>query len=183
MNESQISVRYARALFQSASEKGILDEVYRDMELLSETCKLDEFQYVLVLPSLQVSQKCKVVKEVFKASMHATSLGLINLVIKNKRELYLPGISRNFKDLYRKTRGIRTAALLTAQPVDEDTISSIKDLIARAYDSEVELTSGVDEEVIGGFILTIEDMQYDASVATSLRKLKKQLLETSIENI
>jgi F-type H+-transporting ATPase subunit delta len=45
----------------------------------------------------------------------------------------------------------------------------------------VELTSSVDGDVIGGFVLTIEDMQYDASVASSLRKMKKQLLQSSIE--
>jgi len=46
----------------------------------------------------------------------------------------------------------------------------------------VELSTAVDKDVIGGFVLTIEDLQYDASVATSLRKLKKQLLQTGIEN-
>ena len=49
MNESQISVRYAKALFQSASEKNILEQVYKDMELLALTCKQDEFQYMLVV--------------------------------------------------------------------------------------------------------------------------------------
>ena len=60
-------------------------------------------------------------------------------------------------------------------------MKSISDLIRKAYDSEVELSSSVDEDVIGGFVLTIEDMQYDASVASNLRKIKKQLLQTSIE--
>jgi F0F1-type ATP synthase delta subunit len=39
----------------------------------------------------------------------------------------------------------------------------------------------VNEDVIGGFVLSIEDQQYDASVASGLRRMKKQLLETSIE--
>ena len=183
MNESQISVRYAKALFQSASEKKILDQVYMDMDLLSNTCKMEEFQNMLVLPSLQPSQKCSVMDAVFKASMNPTSLAMINLVIQNKRELYLPGIARNFKDFYRKAKGIRSASLLTAQPVDQDTLSHLREMLTSSFDAEVELDSGVDEDVIGGFILTIEELQYDASVASSLKKMKKQLLETSIENI
>ncbi|MEN8228329.1 MAG: ATP synthase F1 subunit delta [Bacteroidota bacterium] len=181
MNESQISVRYAKALFLSASERQILDEVSRDMELLSETCKLDDFQYMLVLPSLQVSQKRKIVASVFEKYLSEISLSMINLVITNKREVYLPGIARNFMDLYRKSKGIRTATLITAQEVDDDAMKSIGQLIKKAYDAEVELTSSVDEGIIGGFVLTIEEMQYDASVASNLRKIKKQLLETSIE--
>jgi F-type H+-transporting ATPase subunit delta len=182
MNESQISVRYAKALFQSASEKQVLDQVYKDMEVLSDTCKLEDFQYMLDVPTLQPSQKCALVGSILSPHLSEVSLALINLVIKNKREIYLPGIARNFRDLYRKAKGMRIASLVTAHPVEEATLKSIKALITKAYDSEVELSTAVDKDVIGGFVLTIEDLQYDASVATSLRKLKKQLLQTGIEN-
>ena len=181
MNESQISVRYAKALFQSAAEQQKLEAVYKDMELLSDTCKLEDFQFILMMPSLQVSQKHKLVDTIFKKHMSELSLSMINLVIENKREVYLPGIARNFSDLYRKHKGIRKASLLTASPVDDAAMKAIGDLIKKTYDSEVELSSTVDEDVIGGFILTIEDMQYDASVASNLKKLRKQLLQTSIE--
>ncbi|MEN8156913.1 MAG: ATP synthase F1 subunit delta [Bacteroidota bacterium] len=182
MNEGQISVRYAKALFQSASEKQLLDRVYRDMEVLADTCKLEDFQYMLALPSLQSTQKCAIVEAVLKDQISDLSNALINLVIKNKREEYLPGIARYFRDLFRKTMGIRSASLVTAQPVDDDAMKNIKALISKAYDSDVELSSSVSEDVIGGFVLTIEDMRYDASVAASLRKIKKQLVQTSLEN-
>ena len=181
MNESQISVRYAKALFQSAAEQHLLDDVYKDMEVLSSTCKLEDFQYMLVVPTLQPSQKIRLVGDIFEKNISKLSLSMINLVIKNRRESFLPGIARNFKDLYRKERGISTASLITAQQVDESEMDGIRKLIKKAYDSEVELTTAVDGDVIGGFILTIEDMRYDASVANNLKNLKKQLLQTSIE--
>lgn len=181
MNESQISVRYAKALFQSAAEQKILDRVNKDMELLSSTCMLEDFQYMLVVPTLQPSQKIKLVREIFEKHVSKISISMMDLVIRNKREAYLPGIARYFKDLYRKEKGIRTATLVTAQSVDESVMSSIRNLIKKTYDSEVDLSSSVDGDVIGGFILTIEDMRYDASVASNLKKLKKQLLQTSIE--
>jgi F-type H+-transporting ATPase subunit delta len=136
---------------------------------------------LLMLPSLQPSQKSKMVETVLKAHATDISIAMINLVIQNKRESYLAAIARNFRDLYRKARGIRTASLVTAQPVDDTTIEKVRKLITRAYDSGIELSSSVDQDVIGGFILTVEDMQYDASVATSLKKMKKKLLKTSIE--
>lgn len=181
MNESQISVRYAKALFQSASEQQILDKVYEDMEVLNSTCKLEEFQYMLVVPTLQPSQKSKVLRSIFEKQVSKITLSMLDLVVKNKRELFLPGIARNFMDLYRREKGIRTASLVTAQSVDKSAMDGIRALIRKAYNSEVELSASVDEDVIGGFVLTIEDMRYDASVASNLRKLKKQLLQTSIE--
>jgi len=181
MNESQISVRYAKALFQSAREQHILDQVSGDMEMLTEACKMEKFQYMLVVPTLQASEKMKLLRSVFERHFAKISLALIDLAVKNRRETYLPGIARYFRDLYRKEKGISTASLITAQPVDEAAMKGIRELIRKAYKSEVELTSSVDGEVIGGFILTIEDMRYDASIASNLRKLKNQLLQTRIE--
>ncbi len=181
MNESQISVRYAKALFQSASEQRILDTVYKDMEVLTSTCKLENFQYMLGVPTLQPSQKEKLLRAIFEKHLSKISLSMIDLVVKNKREAYLPGIARFFRELYRKETGVRAATLVTAQAVDESEMNGIRKLIKKAYDSDVELTTVVDGDVIGGFVLTIEDMRYDASVASNLKKLKKQLLQTSIE--
>lgn len=181
MNESQISVRYAKALFQSASDKQILDEVYGDMEMLTETCKIGEFQYLLAQPSLQASQKCRIVDSVLKEHLTGISLSMIDIVIKNKREIYLPGIAKSFRDLYRKARGIRSATLVTAHPVEEEEVNRLRKLIKKTFKEEVELTQTLNEEIIGGFVLTIEDMQYDASVARSLRQIKNQLIQTGIE--
>ena len=180
MNESQISVRYAKALFQSAAEQKQLDAVYKDMELVSETCKLDDFQEMLMMPSLKVSQKQALASAVFKKHLSGLSLSMIQLVIENKREAHLAGIARNFNGLYRKDKGIRSASLVTATAIDEASLKALRALIKKAYKSEVELSTEVDEEVIGGFVLTVEDLQYDASVASSLKRIKKQLLQTSI---
>jgi len=181
MNESQISVRYAKALFQSAREKNQLDQVYEDMDLLAQTCALDDFQYVLLMPAMKPGRKCEVVGKVLEKEVSALSMSLINLVIQNKRGAYLPAIARNFRDLYRKAKGIQSATLVTALPVDEGAMKRIQDLIKKAYETDVELIAAVSKDIIGGFVLTIEDMQYDASVATNLRKLRKQLLQTRIE--
>jgi len=181
MNESQISVRYAKALFQSASDKKLLDEVFRDMELLTETCQVKEFQYLLAQPSLQTSQKCSMVESLLKKHLTWISLSLVELVIRNKREIYLPGIARNYKELYRKAKGIRSATLVTAYPVGDEEVEKIRKMIQDTFKEKVELAKKIDEEIIGGFVLTIEDMQYDASVARNLRKMKNQLMKTSLE--
>ncbi len=178
MNESQISVRYAKALFQSASEKQILEQVNSDMELLAKTCKQEELQYMLIVPTLKPSQKLVLMEKLFKAHVSDTSMSMIKLVIMNKRDIYLPGIARNFRDLYRKAMKISSASLVTAEPVEDSALKSIKEMLTKAYDAKVELSTEVDKEVIGGFVLTIENMQYDASVATSLRNFRKQLLQT-----
>ncbi|MCK4880307.1 MAG: F0F1 ATP synthase subunit delta, partial [Bacteroidales bacterium] len=77
MNESQISVRYAKALFQSAFEQQLLDNVYKDMEVLTNTCKLEDFQYMLEVPTLQPSQKIKLAGDIFEKYFSKISLSMI----------------------------------------------------------------------------------------------------------
>jgi F-type H+-transporting ATPase subunit delta len=182
MNESQISVRYAKALFQLAEEKQILDRISRDMELLSAACRIKDFRYLLAVPSFQASRKRAIVESILKSHISESSMSMIALVISNKREIYLPDIARNFGDLYRRARGIRSASFVTATAVGEEVIDKIKKMIADAYKSEVDLTAKVDENLIGGFMLTVEDQRYNASVSGSLRKMKNQLLKTRTEN-
>lgn len=181
MNESQIPVRYARALFESASGQNSVDEAFSDMKLLFETCEQKDFKYVLTLPSLPQSQKSKVMEKLFQGRMSSPSMAMIHLVLRNKRESYLQGIARRFMDLYREAHGIRKASLVTAQPLDETILNKIRDLITRTDGSEVDLAIGVDQDLIGGFVLTVDGLQYDASVATSLRNVKKQLLQSSVQ--
>jgi len=165
----------------SAVEQNEQDRVYEDMQVLEDTCKLNDFQFMLLIPSLQPGQKCKVVGSVFDKHLSKLSMSMIELVIRNKRETFLPMIARNYREFYRKEKGIRSAKLVTALEVDAKAMDSIEKLIAGAYESGVELSATVNKEVIGGFVLTVEGLQYDASVATSLRKMKKELLQTSIE--
>ena len=162
-------------------EQRIQDRVYRDMELLAGVCRISDFNEMLISPSLKDSKKFQLVESVLKEHLSGISMSMIRLVIKNNREAYLPAIARNFRDLYRKSRGIKTASVKTAREVDEAVKKQISDLIGKTYEADVELTTSVDEELIGGFILTIGDLQYDASVLSSLKNMKKKLVQTHIE--
>ena len=57
MNDSKISVRYAKALFNLALERNIIDAVKVDVEFLNEVCNLPEFNDFLNSPILPVSKK------------------------------------------------------------------------------------------------------------------------------
>ena len=180
MNDSQISVRYAKALFKSAQEKELTDKIFADMEVVLSTCKVKEFREMLDVPVINSWQKYNITIEVLKGKISGMTESLIKLVMENRRENYMPGIARHFMTLYKKHKGIKTASLVTAIAIDENTIKRLQDMVKKALSADVDLSSAVDDSVIGGFILTVEDRQYDASVASGLKKMKKQLLETSV---
>jgi F-type H+-transporting ATPase subunit delta len=175
MNDSKISVRYSRALFQSAVEKKVLDKVYDDMIFITELCRIDEVKEVLKSPIIVPSKKKAILTGLLEKSVEKVTLSLVELLIKNGREDYLPAVTRVFRDETLKYRGITPTSLITAVPVTDKVRSQIAELVASVFKTGVELSESVDKEIIGGFILKVNDNYIDASVKTKLRKVHKGL--------
>jgi F-type H+-transporting ATPase subunit delta len=182
MNLSKISVRYAKALFMASLEEKILKKVMEDVDFFMMVYKEGRFREMLESPVVKPSDKKKVVNELFSEKISKLSLDFLNLLITNKREVYIPDITRNFKALYKRNMGIRNAELTVSREVDKDFIIKFKEILKKIYNSEIELEEKVKPEIIGGFILKVEDEQYDASVSSGLAKIRKKLLETTSEN-
>jgi F-type H+-transporting ATPase subunit delta len=176
MNESKISVRYARALFQSAVEKEMLDKVNRDMVFISEICAVPEVKELLGSPVIRPAVKKDLLHNILEKNIEMITLSLVDLVVKNGRESFLPAITRVFRNDALKYKGVTECLLTTAVKVDKGIIKQIRELIASAFRTKVDLKEVIDSEIIGGFILRVEDNFIDASIRNKLRKIKKELI-------
>ena len=175
MNDSKISVRYSRALFQAAVDKDLLEKVYQDMIFITELCRIDEVKEVLSSPIIIPSKKKAILSGLLEKNVEKITLSLVDLLIKNGRENYLPAVARVFRDETLKYRGITQTTLITAVPVNDKVRRQISDMVSSVFKTSVELNESVDHDIIGGFILKINDNYIDASVKTKLRKIRKGL--------
>jgi F-type H+-transporting ATPase subunit delta len=180
MNESKISVRYAKALFALAKEADSFDALKRDVELLYQCIRqIPELQFVIESPVIKVSEKKKLFQDMFQASFSPLTLTFIKLVLEHRREDYLVGISRHFLTLMKAEQGIQSAEVITAITLDEKLRQSILSLIAKKFNAVVELNEVVDEKLIGGFILRVGDQQLDASIANKLKRIQNDLINSN----
>ena len=105
----------------------------------------------------------------------------VDLVIDRKRENYFQSISLVFQDLYRKDNNIIIGKLTTATEVSDQVKEKMKALVAQIANlplgGEVEFLSEVNPNLIGGFQLQVESNLLDASVATQLQEIKKNLID------
>ena len=180
MNESKISVRYAKALFKVSQEKDILEEAKDNMEQVAAICKQSEFRLLLESPVIKTKTKISTLADVFNGKVHETVLRFLVLVTENKREVYIPGICRNFMDQYLAFKGIKAAKVVTAAAISDDTKAKISKVVSDLFKTDLELTTEENAELMGGFVLRVGDEQIDASVATKLNKIKREFLDTSI---
>ena len=175
MNDSKISVRYAHALFESALEKKILEKVYRDMIYITEICTLPEFKEMLKSPIIVPSKKSSIIHKTIGKNLEELTFSLVDLVVMNGRESFLSAIAREFIRKTKEHNGITESVLTTAVRVDEKLLNRISGLITDIFKTKVEMKEIVDKDIIGGFILKIEDNYIDASVRYKLRKIEKEL--------
>jgi len=107
--------------------------------------------------------------------MDPLTSSMIDLVVKNGRENYLPAIARVFIHETMKFNGVTESHLTTAVEVSPEIKKQISDLIADLFKTKIELKESVDPDIIGGFILRIDDSYIDASIRSKLRKIRKEL--------
>lgn len=177
MEISSINVRYAKALFSLAKEKNLVEEVRKDLELISESAKgVPEFYWVIDNPVIKPSEKTEIFRQLFGGKVHPQTMGFLELLVKNKRENQIFGIIRWFIHEYKESKGIETATFVTAVPIDENLRNSVKKLVKERFRKEIELIEQVDPSIIGGYILKVDDLHYDGSIAAGLKKIRRELI-------
>jgi F-type H+-transporting ATPase subunit delta len=177
MNTNRVTVRYARALFDIALEEKKAEAINKDMQLIEESSNSPEFKAFLENPVIFPSKKQTVFNQVFKNYVDDLSLRFFKLLTEHKREIYLKSIAVNYRALFREHNGIKSVQLTTAFETDENLNKEISDIISREFKTKVELSQTTDKNILGGFILTVENLQFDAGVATKLKDIKNELLK------
>jgi F-type H+-transporting ATPase subunit delta len=183
MNYSKIGVRYAKALLQVAIEQNLMEEVRKDMSFLDTLAvSVPEFMQILESPVIKPSEKQTIMKAAVSAQISPLSLQFLDMLITHRRENRLRDIIRNFDDQYRANKGIITASITTTVALEPKVSEQISELLKKKYNKQVELKPIIESSIIGGFILQVEDLQLDSSIQTQLRKVRRDLIDTPLEN-
>lgn len=172
MLETKVAKRYAKSLIGLSSENGTLDTVHADMKMFLETCDRNRDLAVLLRnPIIHTYQKLNVIRNVFESRVSKVTMSFFEIVTRKGRESNLISIAKEFIEQYKVLKGIQTAEIVSAVGLDDTLRKKVYDLLKSSTNSEIELIEKVDKNLIGGFILRVGGKQYDASIASELRKL------------
>ena len=184
MRNVKLSKRYAKALFDLAKEKGLLEQVKADMDFIHSTlveCK--ELLSVLNSPIINNDKKIAVLKQIFGGNIQEMSLGFLNILTVKNRESFLDEIANQFKLTYKEHLGIKTAFVKSPIKIDSSTKAKLEELVRKATNQQVELIEEIDSTMLGGFILKFDDQQLDASISTRIKQLQDEFqTKTFIKN-
>jgi len=175
MSGSRAAVRYAKAILSFALEQNKEVEVNNDMLLIATTVEESkDLQLLLSSPIIKSELKKSAINEVFASKISSLTTGLINLLIDNKRLPIINDVAKKYTLLYDKLKGIEVAKVTTVIPLTEALNKQVLSKVKEITGKEATIENVIDPDIIGGFILRIGDVQYDASIANKLQGLKRQ---------
>ncbi len=174
MKETKIANRYAKALFDLALEKEVLDLVKLDMDLVVSVCEQNkDFKLMLRSPIIFTDKKEAILKELFEKNVQQMSYFFLLIITNKKREAIIDLIAEQFVVIYKDYKNITEAQLTTAVEIDQKIKEQIIALLKDQTKGEIELETIVEKDLIGGFVMNYDNRQFDASISKQIKKLKQ----------
>jgi len=174
MNVSLVAERYANALFQLAVEKNDIEQVLKDAHMAEEICSASrDLQLFLKSPVIHSDKKNLVIREIFGKELGKLTLTFMLILVRKRREQYIPEIAREVIVKINEYKNILTVHFRSVTSPDEETKKMVLGVMKNYSGANIELTEEIDDSLIGGFVLNWSDKQYDASIRRQIERMKR----------
>lgn len=184
MSEFKVATRYAKSLIDLAEEQHLLEEINTDMALFVKTLKASSLlQAVLRNPIISPLKKIDILNAIFTGKVQPDTLGFFKIMVDKMRSGILFETAKEFVEQYDQKKHIVKAVIVSASALSESNRAEVVEAVKKATGGEVVLEEKVDPDLIGGFIITIGDRQFDSSISNTLNKLKRAFDNQSIADL
>ncbi len=175
MKGTRAALRYAKAILNLAKENGKESDVQQDMLLVAKTIKEnDKLEVMLNSPIVKGDVKQKVLTKLFEGKVSNITLGLFYLLQDNKRLELLLAVAKQYGLIYDHLKRIDVAKVTTAVPLTKELEAKILERIIEITGNKASIENEVNPAILGGFVLRVGDVQYNASISNYLNELRKE---------
>ena len=171
----EIADVYARSLFEVAEEHDILDEIRDELGQFADAMDEErDLQTFFFSPYFTTEEKRDGLDKMLEDPEEIFKHFLLVLVESHRMPVIFR-LRRRFEEMWREKHRLLPVHVTSAIELDEDTVHNIGERIGNETGQEVELTSTVDPEILGGIVLRVGNSVLDASIRNRLEKLRKQV--------
>ena len=179
MNEGLIPRRYAKALYKVALERDCQKRMYELMQTLAGSFESNSgLQDTIANPFVGASEKAALATTAAGATAaDSTFADFLKLLDENRRIDLLHSIAIAYLDIYRKANNICRVEVVSAAPLEPAVEKRIKQLVeAHLHGATMQFSAATDSDLIGGFVINIDNERLDASLRNQLKELRLGLL-------
>lgn len=185
MITSGVARRYARALFELASEEKQVEPVSTALTGLADNVEgSNELRSILESPRYTPEVKKAVLGGVAqRLAAPGVVQNLIAMLIDRNRLGQLRGIADEFEQMAERAAGRLRAEIISATPLPESYYDQLQKTLSEATGRQVTLHRRQDPSLIGGVVAKVGDTVFDGSIKNRLTDLRHQLLVAAEDSV
>ncbi|MGH2716906.1 MAG: ATP synthase F1 subunit delta [Egibacteraceae bacterium] len=175
----EIADVYARALFEVAKERDVLDRVHDEVGQFADALAEDRnLQVFLFSPYFSSEEKKDGVTRIV-SDADERLVNFLELLAERHRMPALFRIRRSFDSMWAEENRLLPVTVTSAVELDKELVNSIGERIEEQTGRRVDLSSSVDPDVLGGLQVRVGNMVLDATVRNRLEQLRKQVAKAA----
>ncbi|HMI81843.1 MAG TPA: ATP synthase F1 subunit delta [Solirubrobacterales bacterium] len=166
---------YAEALFEVGRDKGKLDTLQQQLSEFTDAVDRNrELQVFFFSPYLSSEEKVGGLKRAV-TDAEPELINFLELLVDKHRMPEIFRIRREFEELWKRENRRIDVTVTSAVELDPAVVEKIGREVERQTGEEVDLSSAVDDRILGGIVLQVGNMVLDASIRSRLEKLRKSV--------
>jgi ATP synthase F1 delta subunit len=171
----EIARVYSRSLFEAAKDQDKLDEIREELGMFTDAVsESQDLQVFFFSPYLSTQEKKDGLRRAIEGADEAF-LNFLDLVVENHRMPVIFRIRRDFDELWEEENRLLPVQVTSAVPLDDAIVQEIGSTIGEQTGKQVELSSHVDPDILGGIVVRVGNSILDASIRNRLEQLRKQV--------
>ncbi len=157
-----------------AKAQDSFDRWGKELEAISEVQQSPEIGAFLSSPTVGMSAKESALRECL-AGHSPEAINLVRLLLHKGRFTLAPQIAEQYRQMLNEYRGIATAEVASAVPLDRKEIEAVARHLSNLTGRQVVVEAHVDPSILGGIVARVGDQLIDGSVKGRLEALKRRL--------
>lgn len=177
MKQSGAAVQYARAMLDLANDKKQAEPIGQEMteigKIIAGNKSLASF---LSDPGISAADRSELLNKVFKGRVSQLVFNMMGVLNSKGRLGLLHGVTEAYQELLDEQLGKVEVDVTVAHRLDGPALEQVRKRISQALKKDAIVHQYVDEKIIGGIVVRVDDKLIDASVKSQLEAMKRQLL-------
>jgi F-type H+-transporting ATPase subunit delta len=175
----EIARVYAEALFGAAKDTGKLDAIREQLAQVTDALAENrELQVFFFSPYFSSAEKRDGIRQAISGA-EPELINFLELLVEKHRMPVLFRIRSRFEELWAQENRRLEVTVTSAVELDPSVVKRIGTEIEKQTGQTVELSSRVDDNILGGIVLQVGNMVVDASIRNRLEKLRKSVAQAA----
>ena len=181
MRDVTIARNYAEALFELAKKAKSLRGWGEMINEFASAMERDAtLRLYLESPRISAGAKNELLANALQDRMPRLMVRYIQMLIKNRRQMLIPEIAREYLDLVDEAEGRMHVRVTVASESDDTLRQAIATQLSRVFGKEVVPHMTVDPQIMGGVVVHAGDTVLDGSVRKRMSGLRRRLLKGAL---